>query len=223
MSTRNQVIAKNSHSRVIHWRHRFGSCFDIRTRRPNQLLLKIVTSIVCMGESNIQSLPPNLRAVEQDIAATLQDAHHLSISGNAQIIGLDTLEKFVSFNALHVSPNRPDSLYMHLRSSNTLAPSTKVLSSGSTSSLEFPSLNFSPFSSCNPSHEGDHFKPRFAKVIGAFHPPLNYRSTIWRIYCGLLRSSKKNCYNCLIRVFLGNRGLVRNRNLRNRSMLVFAL
>ncbi|KAM6491168.1 hypothetical protein JOM56_013407 [Amanita muscaria] len=55
------------------------------------------------------------QAIEQDIVATLQDAHHFSISGNARFMnigqqinnrgtyGLDTLEKFVSFSALHDS------------------------------------------------------------------------------------------------------------------------
>ncbi|KIL54588.1 hypothetical protein M378DRAFT_174158 [Amanita muscaria Koide BX008] len=63
-----------------------------------------------------QSLPSNSRAIEQSIGATFQDAHHFSIGGNARIVtigqqnvinrgtyGLDTLEKFVSFSALHDS------------------------------------------------------------------------------------------------------------------------
>ncbi|KIL61646.1 hypothetical protein M378DRAFT_847127 [Amanita muscaria Koide BX008] len=58
----------------------------------------------------------NSRAVEQNIVATLQDAHHFSISGNARIVnigqqnvisrgtyGLDKLKEFVSFSALHDS------------------------------------------------------------------------------------------------------------------------
>ncbi|KAM6503522.1 hypothetical protein JOM56_000465 [Amanita muscaria] len=63
-----------------------------------------------------QSLPSNTRAVDQGIVgATLQDAHHFSISGNARIVnigqqvnnrgtyGLDNLKEFVSFSALHDS------------------------------------------------------------------------------------------------------------------------
>ncbi|KAM6491983.1 hypothetical protein JOM56_012621 [Amanita muscaria] len=68
------------------------------------------------NQAEFQSLPSNSQAVEQGIGATFQDAHHFSISGNARILnigqqvnhrggtsGLDTLEKFVSFSALHDS------------------------------------------------------------------------------------------------------------------------
>ncbi|KAM6491980.1 hypothetical protein JOM56_012618 [Amanita muscaria] len=68
-------------------------------------------------QAEFQSLPSNTQAVEQGIGATFQDAHHFSISGNARFVtigqqvnsnrggtyGLDTLEKFVSFSALHDS------------------------------------------------------------------------------------------------------------------------
>ncbi|KAM6503620.1 hypothetical protein JOM56_000563 [Amanita muscaria] len=79
-------------------------------------------------QAEFQSPPSNSQVVEQGIGATFQDAHHFSISGNARFVtigqqvnsnrggtyGLDTLEKFVSFSALHDSSAQDPKRCCHL-------------------------------------------------------------------------------------------------------------